>query len=136
MQWDSTHCEKYINISGTLCQDILYDNISDFPINSPYITAKGGKYMYIESIPLQAAIPGREYIIDHIRRGKSYTDTLRGYGIFPGTKIKLLFKSPAKDPSAYEVMGAVLALRREDSEVIYVSPVILHQPGHTFLGRR
>lgn len=80
--------------------------------------------MSSEHIPLPAAMPGREYIIDHIsEKGKLYADNLRGYGIFPGSKIKLLFNSPARNPSAYEVMGAVLALRHEDSVDIYISPV-------------
>lgn len=84
-------------------------------------------------VPLPAITPGREYIIDHITNGISHADSLRGYGIFPGSKIKLLFNSPAKNPSAYEVMGAVLALRHEDSKGIYVSPATLHQPEHISL---
>ena len=84
------------------------------------------------SIPLPMAVPGKEYIINYIQKGKSHADHFRGYGIFPGSKIKLLFNSPTKNPSAYEVMGAVLALRHEDSNDIYVSPVTLPQQEHTF----
>ena len=73
-------------------------------------------------ISLPEIVSGREYIINYIDNGKTDVTQLYGYGIFPGSKIKLLFKSPAQNPSAYEVMGAVLALRDEDSAKIYVTP--------------
>lgn len=78
-------------------------------------------------IPLPRAIPGKEYIIHSVKNGKTDANTFKGYGIFPGSRIKLLFNSPTKNPSAYEVMGAVLALRREDSSNIYVSPAAANQ---------
>lgn len=78
-----------------------------------------------QSIPLPMVLPGKEYIINHIEKGKTDSLNFSGYGIFPGSKIKLLFKSPAKNPAAYEVMGAVLALRYEDSKNIFVSPILL-----------
>ena len=77
------------------------------------------------SITLPMAVPGKEYIIQSIKKGAAVADTFRGYGIVPGAKITLLFNSPAKNPSAYEVMGAVLALRKEDSNNIYISPAIV-----------
>lgn len=82
-------------------------------------------------ISLPMITPGREYTISHIADGKNDAVSFRGYGIFPGSKIKLLFNSPTKNPSAYEVMGAVLALRREDSKNIYVSPTPLRQVKQT-----
>lgn len=83
------------------------------------------------SIPLPMATPGKEYIINYIHKGKTHTDHFRGYGIFPGSKIKLLFANPASNLSAYEVMGTVIALRHEDSRHIYVSPTAPHQKGRT-----
>lgn len=41
-------------------------------------------------------------------------------GLAPSQTIKSLFKSPANNPTAYEVMGAVLALRSEDAAKIIV----------------
>lgn len=78
--------------------------------------------MKTSSIPLPRAVPGTEYTIDHIKNCDLCKNNLQGYGIIPGTKIKLLFKSPANDPYAYEIMGAVLAIRREDSKNIYIVP--------------
>lgn len=43
-------------------------------------------------------------------------------GLIPGTKIKLLYISPFKDPKAYLVRNTVIAIRNNDAkeiEVIY-----------------
>ena len=41
-------------------------------------------------------------------------------GIVPGTWVKPVFRSPAHDPTAYEVRGTLLALRAEDAHTIEV----------------
>lgn len=41
-------------------------------------------------------------------------------GFAPGTSVTPLFKSPLGDPTAFEVMGSVVALRKEDAENIRV----------------
>lgn len=74
------------------------------------------------SIPLPKAVLGTEYTIDRIENGITQKIFLKGYGIIPGTKIKLLFKNPSNDPCAYEIMGAVLALRNKEAENIYIFP--------------
>lgn len=81
--------------------------------------------MKIKPIPLPTVMPGAEYIVDYIEKGAVCPEVFSRYGIFPGSKIKLLFDSPSKNPSAYEVMGAVLALRHEDSKNIFVLPTSL-----------
>ena len=72
--------------------------------------------------PLFQIPPGKDFIIDSIFSAKNGITGMQGYGLMPGTKIKLLFKSPSKDPAAYEVMGTVIALRNKDAENIFVSP--------------
>ena len=52
------------------------------------------------SIPLPRAVPGREYIIESVDEGSVNISAFHGYGIFPGSKIKLLFRSPTKNPAA------------------------------------
>lgn len=42
-------------------------------------------------------------------------------GIIEGTKIEVLYRSPFSDPTAYLIRGAVIAMREEDSEKIYVA---------------
>jgi len=45
---------------------------------------------------------------------------LQDIGIIEGTEIECLHRSPAGDPVAYLIRGAVIALRREDSKAIMV----------------
>ncbi len=42
-------------------------------------------------------------------------------GILPGTVIEVEVSSPSGDPMAYRIRGAVIALRREQAEAIYIS---------------
>ena len=44
-------------------------------------------------------------------------------GLTPGTVVEALHQSPAGDPVAYEIRGAVIALRREDAEKIRIRPL-------------
>ena len=41
-------------------------------------------------------------------------------GIIKGTKLRPVFRSPAGDPTAYEIRKSVIALRKEDAEKIKV----------------
>ena len=41
-------------------------------------------------------------------------------GIVPGTEITVLFESPAGDPRAYSIRGAVIALRNQDARKIII----------------
>jgi Fe2+ transport system protein FeoA len=42
-------------------------------------------------------------------------------GILPGTVIEVEVSSPSGDPMAYRIRGAVIGLRREQAEAIYIS---------------
>jgi ferrous iron transport protein A len=44
-------------------------------------------------------------------------------GLIEGTRVECLQKSPAGDPVAYFVRGAVIALRSEDSAGIWVEAI-------------
>ncbi|MEW6662018.1 MAG: FeoA family protein [Bacillota bacterium] len=41
-------------------------------------------------------------------------------GFIPGTRITAILQSPLKDPVAYLVKGALIALRKEETEQIIV----------------
>lgn len=45
---------------------------------------------------------------------------LQDIGLTPGTDVECLLKSPAGDPVAYLIRGAVIALRSEDSAQVLV----------------
>jgi len=40
------------------------------------------------------------------------------FGIVPGTTIEALYRSPWKDPTAYQIRGAVIAFREEHAKHI------------------
>lgn len=44
-------------------------------------------------------------------------------GIINGTIIKPVFKSPSGDPTAFEIRGTLIAIRKEDTSLIYVKKI-------------
>ena len=46
---------------------------------------------------------------------------LQDIGLTEGTIVECVLKSPSSDPIAYQIRGAVIALRNEDSNQILVS---------------
>ena len=46
---------------------------------------------------------------------------LSDLGLLPGTAIEAIMRSPMGDPIAYEVRGSVIAIRREDAQLIEVA---------------
>ena len=74
--------------------------------------------MIADFIPLSDATPGEIYTIHSISERETHTKNLNIYGLMPGAKIKMLFASPFGDPRAYEILGAVIALRTSDSRHI------------------
>lgn len=45
---------------------------------------------------------------------------LQDIGLIEGTHVKCVLKSPFGDPVAYQIKGAVIALRNEDSDKIQI----------------
>ena len=54
---------------------------------------------------------------DTLRR--NYETTLIRFGIYPGATIKVLQRSPLGDPVAYQVSNTTIALRKEESSLIF-----------------
>ncbi|MFW5976635.1 MAG: FeoA family protein [Bacillota bacterium] len=44
-------------------------------------------------------------------------------GLIPGTKIKAIRKSPSGDPTAYLIRGSILALRKEETDLVLVKKI-------------
>ncbi len=63
---------------------------------------------------------GEKVIVCKINSSEKISRRLYDIGIIKGTVIECVGRSPLKDPSAYLVRGAVIALRSEDSENIIV----------------
>ncbi len=69
----------------------------------------------LTSLPLG----GQAYVCDFALTGQKKRRIL-DLGIIPNTKIEALMKSPSGDPTAYLIRGAVIALRKEDAQGIYI----------------
>lgn len=66
-------------------------------------------------------IPTGEFaVVMNVDTQISLKQRLYDIGLVPGTKIKVVHQSPAGNPRAYLVRGAVIALRNCDAEKIYV----------------
>ena len=59
-------------------------------------------------------------IIDNINCNKNIRRRLFDLGLIKGSKIIPVFKSPSNDPVAYEIRNTLIAIRKEDSELITI----------------
>lgn len=64
---------------------------------------------------------GEEAGIIRLESAGSIRRRLQDIGLVPGSKVKCLLKSPLGDPVAYDIRGAVIAIREEEASKIYVS---------------
>lgn len=64
--------------------------------------------------------PGQSGIVKTIKSPDSIRRRLLDIGLIENTEIECLFSSIMKDPIAYLIRGAVIALRLEDSQKIEV----------------
>lgn len=75
-----------------------------------------------------------EYTLDHLpigqcgqvvelsSRGKQRRRML-DLGLVQGVRVQALGSSPAGDPVAYDILGAVIALRRSDAHLVRIAAV-------------
>lgn len=59
--------------------------------------------------------------IDTIDIKNSFRRRLLDLGFIKGSKITALYKSPSKNPTAYLIKGAVIAIRDEDAKNIKIT---------------
>ena len=57
-------------------------------------------------------------IINDLNCNGNIRRRLLDLGLVKGTKITPVFKSPSGDPTAYEIRKTLIALRKEDTELI------------------
>ncbi len=69
---------------------------------------------------LTDTVIGKSYTVLNIANRFDIRRRILDLGIMSGTKIEKLFVSPLGEPAAYYIRGAVIALRREDSDKITV----------------
>jgi len=75
--------------------------------------------MTLDTLPLETT-----GIIQSISDTLPSKQRLLDFGLTKGTSIKPLFHSCLHNPTAYEVRGSVLAIRKEDAEKIRILPIV------------
>jgi len=63
---------------------------------------------------------GHAAVITNIRNKATERRRLFDLGILPGTRIENVMSSPLGDPIAYRVRSSVVALRREQAQLIEI----------------
>ena len=73
---------------------------------------------------LSALAPGKAAEVVSISRSCRGAERRRfmDLGILPGTPIAAEIQSPGGDPTAYRIRGALIALRRDQADLIHVMP--------------
>jgi ferrous iron transport protein A len=74
------------------------------------------KTMTLSELPV-----GKTARVESLRAEGNERRRMLDLGVIEGTKIEPLYKSPAGNPVAYMIRGAVIALRNDVSEKITVS---------------
>lgn len=69
---------------------------------------------------LAEIVPGQSAQVKQLHLTGSIRHRLLDLGLIEGTRIECVCKSPAGDPMAYLIRGAVVALRRIDCQKIEV----------------
>ncbi|MGI6011404.1 MAG: ferrous iron transport protein B [Ruminococcus sp.] len=67
--------------------------------------------------------PGQSAVIQNILLTDAARRRVQEMGIIPGARITCLYPAPSGDPIAFQVCGAVVALRREDARQIQISSI-------------
>jgi Fe2+ transport system protein FeoA len=67
--------------------------------------------------------PGQSGAVTELRSQGPERRRMMDLGIVPGTIIAAEMSSPMGDPVAYRVRGALVALRREQANLILIQPV-------------
>ncbi len=70
--------------------------------------------------PLSTLQVGERARVVRLCAGESMRRRLLDLGLVCGTEVRCLQRSPAGDPTAYLIRGAVIALRRRDSACVMV----------------
>lgn len=65
--------------------------------------------------------PGQKAKVKKLDVKGSIRRRLQDIGLIEGTDVECVLKSPFGDPSAYNIRGAVIALRIEDSSKIIIN---------------
>ncbi len=71
-------------------------------------------------IPLNSLTPGKTGKVRFLMSKGKMRRRFLDLGLISDTLVKAMYKSPSGDPTAYCIRGAVIALRSEDANQIFV----------------
>jgi len=63
---------------------------------------------------------GKEATVEDIYGNDNMRRRLQDLGLIKGAKVFCVLKSPLGDPIAYQIQGAVIAIRKEDSSCVQI----------------
>jgi len=66
---------------------------------------------------------GNKAVVNNLTSDCSHKRRMNDLGLAPGTEVKALHRSPAGDPTAYYIMGTVIALRADDAKNIIIQNI-------------
>lgn len=72
----------------------------------------------MDTLSLNALTVGRSARVAEVRADPAMRRRLLDIGLIPGTCVTCVARSPAGDPCAYLIRGAVIALRQRDASGI------------------
>ena len=72
--------------------------------------------------PVSRIRPGQRARVVRMEVREELRRRLRDMGLIEGTLVECLHKAPLGDPAAYQIRGAVIALRKSDSAGILTIP--------------
>ncbi|MDY3928020.1 MAG: FeoA family protein [Clostridia bacterium] len=77
-----------------------------------------------ENITLDFLQPGEFAIVKKLKSVGSMRRRLLDIGLINDTVVECVGKSPAGDPTAYMIRGAVIAIRKEDCRDIFIEKIV------------
>jgi len=80
---------------------------------------KGG-FMMSQRLSLSALLPGQRGRVRALLNEGGMRRRLLDIGLIENTPVECIGKSPAGDPAAYLIRGAVIAIRAEDGQKILI----------------
>ena len=72
------------------------------------------------TFPMCNLMPGRWAVVEAIHTADGLRRRLMDMGLVPGAPVACVGRSPGGDPAAYEICGAVVAIRHRDAAHIAV----------------
>ncbi len=76
-----------------------------------------------EQTTLSGLLPGMRGIVNNLEAEGLTRRRLLDLGLVPGTMVESVRRSPAGDPTAFKIRGAVIALRSEVGCKVSVHPI-------------